>query len=156
MNYDNITKPIAVFTAVMGAVGGGYALVDKTGLNKKDILKWDANHFEISDGPANQPFKVVVARQKIRDDCTVEDFTLEVKDSNYVAHKAIPSIVKFSGPASEKVDKFAYTITIDNPDTVAVGKATLLARISYKCPEGNVIITYPDHENLTFKIEKGE
>ena len=51
IDYDSITKPIAVVTAVMGAVGGGYALVDKTGLMKKDILKWDAEHFEISNGP---------------------------------------------------------------------------------------------------------
>jgi hypothetical protein len=152
MDYDNITKPIAVFTAVLSALGGGYAFIDKTGLMKKDILKWDAEHFSISDGLAHEPFRVVVARQKIRDDCAVEDFTLEVRDTNYIVHKAIPSVAKFSGPASPIVDKFGYTMTIENPQNVTPGEAKLIARIVYKCPEGNVIISYPDHTNLTFRI----
>jgi hypothetical protein len=152
MDYDSITKPIAVVTAVMSAVGGGYALVDKTGLMKKDILRWDADHFHISDGPADQPFKVIVARQKIRDDCSVEDFSLEVRDTNYIVHKATPSVAKFSGPASPTVDKFGYTMTIEDPQNVTAGEAKLLARIVYKCPEGNIIISYPDHINLTFRI----
>lgn len=153
MDYDNITKPIAVATALMSAVGGGYALVDKFGWLKKDVLKWDADHFQISNGPAFEPFKVIVARQKIRDDCSVEDFTLEVRDSNYIVHRATPSVVKFSGPASHNVDKLGYTITIENPEKVALGEAKLLARIVYKCPEGTTIISYPDHKNLTFKVE---
>lgn len=152
IDYDSITKPIAVVTAVMSAIGGGYALVDKTGLLKKDILKWDAEHFSISDGPAHEPFRVVVARQKIRDDCLVDDFTLEVRDTNYIVHKAIPSVAKFSGPASPTVDKFGYTMTIEDPQNVTPGEAKLIARIIYKCPEGNVVITYPDHINLTFRI----
>lgn len=152
MDYDSITKPIAVVTAIMGAIGGGYALVDKIGFMKKDILRWDAEHFQISNGPADQQFKVIVARQKIRDDCSVEDFTLEVRDANYIVHKAIPSIAKFSGPASPTVDKFGYTMTIENPNKVASGEAKLMARIVYKCPEASVIIAYPDHVNLMFKI----
>jgi len=152
MDYDNITKPIAVVTAVMSAVGGGYALVDKFGLLKKDILKWDAEHFQISNGPAHEPFRVIVARQKIRDDCAVEDFTLEVRDANYIVHRATPSVVKFSGPASHNVDKLGYTMAIEAPETVAAGEAKLLARIVYKCPEGSAIISYPDHKNLTFTV----
>jgi len=77
-----------------------------------------------------------------------------VRDSRYIVHKANPSIATFSGPANEKVDKFGYAITIDNPEKVAVGRATLLARIKYKCPEGEVLISYPDHANLTFNITK--
>ena len=153
MDYDSITKPIAVATAVMSAIGGGYALVDKFGwMMKKDVLRWDADHFEISNGHPHEPFKVIVARQKIRDDCLVEDFTLEVRDANYIVHRATPSLVKFSGPASHNVDKLGYTMTIENPEKVALGEAKLLARITYKCPEGNVIISYPDHKNLTFKV----
>ena len=152
IDYDSITKPIAVATAVMSAIGGGYALVDKTGLLKKDILKWDAEHFSISNGPAHEPFRVVVARQKIRDDCLVDDFTLEVRDTNYIVHKATPSVAKFSGPASPNFDKLGYTMTIEDPQNVTPGEAKLLARIVYKCPEGNVIVTYPDHINLTFRI----
>ena len=152
IDYDSITKPIAVFTAVMSAVGGGYAFIDKTGWMKKDILKWDAEHFSISSGRADEPFRVVVARQKIRDDCLVDDFTLEVRDSNYIIHKATPSVAKFSGPASPVVDKFGYTMTIEDPQNVTPGEAKLIARIIYKCPEGNVVITYPDHINLTFRI----
>ena len=152
IDYDSITKPIAVFTAVLSALGGGYAFIDKTNLLKKDILKWDAEHFSISDGPAHEPFRVVVARQKIRDDCLVDDFTLEVRDTNYIVHKAIPSVAKFSGPASPTVDKFGCTMTIEDPQDVTPGEAKLIARIVYKCPEGNVVISYPNHSNLTFTV----
>jgi hypothetical protein len=76
-----------------------------------------------------------------------------VRDSEYIVHTAKPSVAKFSGPATPAVDKFGYTITLENPDSVAVGPAKLFARIVYKCPEGNVIISYPDHQNLSFNIE---
>ena len=153
INTDSITKPVAAVTAVMAMFGGGYSLYDKIKLPPKDILRWDADHFSISNGPASGPFKVVVARQKIRDDCTVEDFTLGVRDAEYMVHKASPSVAKFSGPATPTVDKFGYTMTVENPDSVALGDAKLIARIMYKCPEGNVVIAYPDHKNLNFNIE---
>jgi len=153
IDTDSITKPIAVVTTVMAMLGGGYSLYDKIKLPPKDILKWDADHFSITSGPASGQFKVVVARQKIRDDCTVEDFSLEVRDSDYMVHKANPSVAKFSGPASPTVDKFGYTMTVENPNGVAIGNAKLIARIMYKCPEGNVVIAYPDHKNLNFNIE---
>ena len=153
IDTDAITKPVAVVTAVMAMIGGGYTLYDKVKLPPKDILKWDADHFSITSGVASGEFKVVVARQKIRDDCTVEDFSLEVRDSDYMVHKALPSVAKFSGPASPTVDKFGYTMTVENPSSVAPGGAKLIARIMYKCPEGSVVIAYPDHKNLTFNIE---
>ena len=153
IDTDFITKPVAAVTAILAMVGGGYTLYDKVKLPPKDILQWDADHFSISNGPASGSFKVVVARQKIRDDCTVEDFSLEVRDSDYMVHKALPSVAKFSGPASPTVDKFGYTMTVEKPDSVAIGGAKLIARIMYKCPEGNVVIAYPDHKNLTFNIE---
>ena len=153
IDTESITKPVAAVTAVLAMIGGGYSLYDKVKLPPKDILQWDADHFSISNGPASGSFKVVVARQKIRDDCTVEDFSLEVRDSDYMVHKALPSVAKFSGPASPTVDKFGYTMTVENPDGVAPGGAKLIARIMYKCPEGNVVIAYPDHKNLTFNIE---
>lgn len=153
IDADSITKPIAVVTAVMAMLGGGYSLYDKVKLPPKDILRWDAEHFSVSSGPASGVFKVIVARQKIRDDCTVEDFGLEVRDADYMVHKAIPSVAKFSGPASPTVDKFGYTMSVENPEKVASGIAKLIARITYKCPEGNVVIAYPDHKNLSFSVE---
>ena len=153
IDTESITKPVAAVTAVMAMIGGGYSLYDKIKLPPKDILKWDADHFSISNGPASGQFRVVVARQKIRDDCTVEDFSLEVRDSDFIVHKASPSVAKFSGPASPTVDKFGYTMTIEKPEGVAIGEAKLIARIMYKCPEGNVVIAYPDHKNLSFNIE---
>jgi hypothetical protein len=36
---------------------------------------------------------------------------------------------------------------------VAKGTATLIAYIDYACPEGNIAVTYPDHENLRFVIQ---
>jgi len=153
MDTESITKPVAAVTAVMAMIGGGYSLYEKIKLPSKDVLRWDAEHFTISSGQASGQFKVVVARQKIRDDCTVEDFSLEVRDSDFIVHKALPSVAKFSGPASPTVDKFGYTMTIEKPEYVALGEAKLIARIMYKCPEGNVVIAYPDHKNLSFNIE---
>jgi hypothetical protein len=153
MDTDAITKPVAAVTAVMAMLGGGYTLYDKIKLPPKDILTWDAEHFSISNGPASGAFKVIVARQKIRDDCAVEEFSLEVRDADYIVHKALPSVAKFSGPASPTVDKFGYTMTLEKPESVAVGSAKLIARITYKCPEGNVVIAYPDHKNLSFNVE---
>jgi hypothetical protein len=150
---DAIIKPVAAVTAIMAMIGGGYSLYDKVKLPPKDILKWDADHFSITSGPASGQFKVIVARQKIRDDCTVEDFSLEVRDSDFMVHKAFPSVAKFSGPASPTVDKFGYTMTVEGPESVAPGNAKLIACIMYKCPDGNVVIAYPDHKNLTFSIE---
>jgi hypothetical protein len=154
IDTESITKPIAAVTAVMAMIGGGYSLYDKIKLPPRDVLKWDAEHFTISNGPASGQFRVVVARQKIRDDCTVEDFSLEVRDSDFIVHKASPSVAKFSGPASPTVDKFGYTMTIEKPESVAFGEAKLIARIMYKCPEGNVVIAYPDHKNLSFIIAR--
>lgn len=123
-------------------------------LSSKDILTWAPEHFEISDGPRDGTFDVVVAREKHRDDCSVEGFKLTVKDSKYMVHTATPSVAKFSGPASDKIDKFGYSFTIDEEHRhmLPVGEATLLAQIDYMCPEGAVIVNYPDHENLQFEI----
>lgn len=154
LDVDRITKSVGAVTAVFAMIGGGYTASDKLGLFRKPILEWSADHFSITDGPADGEFAVVAARRKIRDDCSVEQFYLEVRDARYIVHKANPSIAKFSGPATDKVDKFGYTITIEEPQKVAAGRATLLAHIRYKCPEGEVLINYPDHANLTFNVTK--
>ena len=153
MNFelDSVTKGIGIVTTTFAMIGGGYTLSDKLGVFDKDILTWAPEHFEISDGPKGGEFKAIVARQKNRDDCEVIGFDLEVRDSEYVVHPASPSIAVFSGPASDVVDKFGYKFTLDS-DTVAKGVATLLAHIKYKCPEGETIVNYPAHENLTFTI----
>ena len=154
MNFDvdRTTKSIGVVTAFFAMIGGGYTITDKTGIFKKPVLEWSPTHFSITNGPANGEFAVIAARRKIRDDCSVEQFHLEVRDARYIVHKATPSIAKFSGPATNKIDKFGYTISIDGPAKVHPGRATLLAHIRYKCPEGEVMINYPDHVNLTFEI----
>ena len=152
LDVENITKGIGVVTASFAMIGGGYTMWDK--LSSKDILTWAPEHFEVSDGPADGTFDVVVAREKHRDDCSVEGFRLEVKDSKYMVHTAKPSIAKFSGPASDKIDKFGYSFTIDeeHQHMIPEGEATLLVHIDYKCPEGDVVVNYPDHENLRFNI----
>jgi len=152
-DVENITKGIGVVTATFALIGGGYTLWDK--LESKDILTWAPEHFEVSDGPRDGSFDVIVAREKHRDDCKVEGFRLEVKDSKFMVHKAIPSIAKFSGPASDKIDKFGFSFTIDKEhiDMIKPGTATLLAHIDYLCPEGSVVVNYPDHKNLEFEIK---
>ena len=151
-DIELVTKGIGVITATFALIGGGYTLYDK--LESKDILTWAPEHFEISNGPRDGSFDVIVAREKHRDDCKVTAFTLEVKDSKYMVHTATPSVAKFSGPASDKIDKFGFSFSIDKEhvDMIPEGKATLLAHIDYECPEGPVVVNYPDHENLTFDI----
>jgi len=155
-DVENITKGIGVVTATFAMLGGGYTMWDK--FSSKDILTWAPEHFEVSDGPVDGTFDVVVAREKHRDDCKVEGFRLEVKDSKYMVHTASPSIAKFSGPASDKVDKFGYSFTIDEEHRhmIPPGTATLLVHIDYMCPEGPVVVNYPDHENLRFEIAEKE
>ena len=152
LDVDRTTKLIGAVTAFLAMIGGGYTATDKLGLFRKPILEWSPEYFSITGGPADGEFAVVAARKKARDDCSVEQFYLEVRDSRYIVHQANPSIAKFSGPATDKIDKFGYTITLENPSKVSPGRATLLAHIRYKCPEGEVLINYPDHANLTFEI----
>ena len=151
-DIENITKGIGAVTATLALIGGGYTLWDK--LESKEILTWAPEHFQITDGPKDGSFDVIVAREKHRDDCSVEGFTLEVKDSKYMVHTASPSVAKFSGPASDKIDKFGFSFTIDKEhiDMIPPGTATLLAHIDYQCPEGPVVVNYPDHPNLKFTI----
>lgn len=153
---ENYTKSIAAVSATVAAIGGGVTLSNKLGFFDKPILEWAPEHFEISDGPVNGPFRVIVAREKIRDDCDVTGFTLEIRDSQYIVHPATPSVTKFSGPANDRVDKFGYNVYIHEGhyDRVALGEATLLATINYQCPEGPIVVYYPDHENLRFNIER--
>lgn len=150
LDVENITKGIGVITATLAMVGGGYTVWDK--FESKDILTWAPEHFAIvayEDG-----YKVTVAREKHRDDCTVEDFTLTVRDSENIVHQASSSIGKFMGPASDTVDTFAFKMQIESDQVVSPGIATLIAYIDYSCPEGEVAVTYPRHENLTFNIEE--
>ena len=153
VDIENITKGIGVITATFALIGGGYSLWSK--LESKEILTWAPEYFEISDGTVGGSFDVIVAREKHRDVFSVEGVTLEVKDSKYMVHRAIPSVAKFSGPASDKIDKFGYSFTIDKEhiEMIEPGTATLLAHINYQCPEGPVTVNYPDHENLEFEIK---
>jgi hypothetical protein len=97
MDLETVTKGIGVVTATFALIGGGYTLTDKLGLFDKPILVWAPEYFEITDGPVNGPFRVIVAREKIRDDCDVTGFTLEIRDSEFVVHPATPDVTKFSG-----------------------------------------------------------
>lgn len=156
LSVEPITKIIAMLTAVVTLAGGSYAFGDKLGWFKKDILRWSPEHFSISSGPINKPFNVIVARQKLREDCEVTDFRLEIRDSSLRVHPVKPDITVFAGPAGDKVDKFAYSISIpkDHQGQIAPGKAVLLGRIKYKCPEGEVLVQYPRHANMQFEITK--
>lgn len=153
-DVENITKGVGVITATLAMLGGGYTLWDK--LENKDILTWAPEYFEITDGPVSGEFKVTVAREKHRDDCTVTDFTLSIRDSENIVHPATSSIGKFMGPANDKIDTFAYKMKLaeGHVHKVAKGTATLIAYIDYDCPEGHIAVTYPDHDNLKFNITK--
>jgi len=147
-DIENITKGIGIITASLAMIGGGYTVWDK--FESKDILTWAPEYFVIE--PYEGDYKVTVAREKHRDDCTVTDFTLTVRDSQNIVHQASSSIGKFMGPASDTVDTFAFKMQIESDQKVAPGTATLIAYIDYACPEGNVAVTYPKHKNLKFNI----
>lgn len=153
LSLETITKSIGVITASLALAVGSHTLWDKL-KPTQPILTWHGELFKIQSGPANGEFTVIVAREKHRDDCEVKEFKLEVKDSHFQVHDVKSSISVFSGSASKKVDKFGYKITFVDPTKVAPGPATLLAHIKYKCPEGEVIVNYPDHPNLNFDITR--
>lgn len=153
----DVAKIIGAIAASVAAIGGSYTLAEKLGWFNKAILEWSPEHFEVASGHSGGEFKVVVARQKLRDDCEVTSFKIEIQDSDFVVHPAIPSIATFSGPATATVDKFGYKFTF-SPEVqkkVAVGEAMLLAHIKYKCPEREVMVNYPSHKNLKFNITRG-
>lgn len=152
----DLEKPkawLGIITAAFALVGGGYTTVEKFGVFKKPILTWDPDNFSITDGPASGEFKVVVSREKHRDDCKVTNFKLEIKDSDFIMHTAKPSISTFSGPAGNKAEKFSYKFTLEDPKEVKTGVAILLGQLEYKCPEGEISIPYPNHDNLKFNIK---
>jgi hypothetical protein len=150
----DLTKVIGAVAASVAALGGSYTLADKFGWLDRAILEWSPQHFNIPAAKIGEPINVTVARIKRRDDCSVEAFTPSVRDAAGMVHEATPSNSKFTGPAGNEVDTFMYQLKLSEKEPVAPGKATLTAIIKYKCPEGERVITYPRHENLSFLLEK--
>lgn len=145
-------KAIGAVAASIAALGGGYTLFDKFGWLDNQIIQWVPEHFKIANTKIGEPISVTVARIKKRDDCSVESFVPAIRDGKGVVHEAVSSNPKFSGPAGPEVDTFTYTLTLK--ETPAPGNSTLLATIKYKCPEGDRVVTYPRHKNLSFNLEK--
>ena len=65
-------------------------------------------------------------------------------------------MTRFTGPASPEIDTFTYLLTLSDKQTIAPGRATLLATIKYKCPEGERVVTYPRHPNLSFMLARSD
>jgi len=154
MELPKVTPVVQFVTAAFALVVGGYTAGDKFGWFQRTILEWAPEHFKIAPAKIGEPVNVTVARIKKRDDCSVEGFEPTVRDSAGMIHAATPSMTKFTGPAGPEIDTFTYQLKLSNKEPIAPGKATLLATIKYKCPEGERTITYPRHENLSFVLEK--
>jgi len=154
MELPKITPVVQFVTAAFALVVGGYTAGDKFGWFQRTILEWAPEHFKIAPSKIGEPVNVTVARIKKRDDCSVEGFEPTVRDSAGMIHAATPSMTKFTGPAGPEIDTFTYQLKLSNKEPIAPGKATLLATIKYKCPEGERTITYPRHKNLSFVLEK--
>lgn len=156
MELPKLTPVVQFCTAAFALAVGSFTAGDKFGWwsAEKPILEWAPEHFKIANTTIGKPINVTVARIKLRDDCSVEGFTPTVRDITGLVHEATPSMSKFTGPASKEVDTFAYQLALSPKEIVTPGKATLLATITYKCPEGQRTVTYPKHENLTFLLEK--
>ncbi len=154
MELPKITPVVQLLTASFALAVGGYTAGETVGWFKNEIIAWAPEHFRIEPAKIGQPVTVTVARIKKRDDCSVEGFEVTVRDGGGVIHQAAPSMTRFTGPAGPEVDTFTYLLTIDDKETIHPGRATLLATIKYKCPEGERTVTYPRHQNLTFMLEK--
>ena len=153
LNLDNIKTTIAVVSGLIAATAGGYKFLDSAGYHwTRPVLTWHAEHFDITDAPINGEFRIVVAREKHRDDCEVVEFSISVRDSNLMVHAATPGIATFSGPASDTVDMFAYNFYMREEDyeIVNTGVATFIGKIVYDCPEGTQHVYYPT--GLKFNI----
>ncbi len=153
MELPKITPVVQLLTASFALAVGGYTAGEKFGWFKNEIIAWAPEHFRIEPAKIGQPVKVTVARIKKRDDCSVEGFEVTVRDGAGVIHQAAPSMTRFTGPAGPEIDTFTYLLTLSDKETIHPGKATLLATIKYKCPEGERTVTYPRHPNLTFMLE---
>jgi hypothetical protein len=154
VELPKITPVVQFVTAAFALVVGGYTAGDKFGWFQREIIEWAPEHFKIAPAKIGQPVNVTVARVKKRDDCSVEGFTPTVRDAAGMIHEATPSMSKFTGPAGPEIDTFTYQLKVSDKEKIAPGKATLLATIKYKCPEGERTVTYPRHTNLTFALEK--
>ncbi len=150
--FSKITPLVQFITATIAVALALYGAGEKFGWWERKILEWAPEHFKINAEQITDPITVTVARIKKRDDCSVESFTTEIQDSRKFIHDATPSNQKFSGPASPEIDTFTYDLIIAKPQALAKGTATLLAQIKYKCPEGERVVTYPRHNNLTFTV----
>ena len=148
----DVTKTISAVAASVAALGGGYTLADKFGWFDRAILEWAPEHFRIV-ADEGKPINVTVARIKKRDDSSVESFTPSIRDASGMVHEATTTASKFSGPAGPEIDTFTYELTMIRKEKIASGKATLLATIKYKCPEGERVVQYPRHVNLKFELK---
>lgn len=153
MELPKITPVIQFATAAFALAVGGYGAGEKFGWFRNEIITWTPEHFRIVDAKIGTPITVTVARIKRRDDCSVEGFHPAVRDGAGMVHEAVPSMSRFTGPAGPEIDTFTYQLTLSNKEVIAPGRATLLATIKYKCPEGERTVTYPRHQNLTFMME---
>lgn len=154
MELPKITPIVQLATATFALAVGGYTAGEKFGWFRNEIITWAPEHFRIADSKIGEPIIVTVARIKRRDDCSVEGFAVTVRDGSGLVHEATPSNARFSGPAGEEVETFTYTLTISDRHAIHPGRATLMANIKYKCPEGERIVSYPRHQNLTFALER--
>jgi hypothetical protein len=154
MELPKLTPVVQLVTASFALAVGGYTAGEKFGWFRNEIITWTPEHFRIANTKVGEPINVTVARIKRRDDCSVEGFNVTVRDGSGRIHEATPSMTRFTGPAGPDIDTFTYTLTMASNDSVAAGRATLLATIRYKCPEGERTVTYPRHPNLTFMLEQ--
>lgn len=154
MELPKLTPIVQFCTAAFALAVGGYTAGDKFGWwsSERPVLIWAPEYFKIADTKIGEPINVRVARIKKRDDCSVESFTPTVRDAAGMVHEATPSISKFTGPGGPKVDMFSYQLTLSTKEAITPGKATLTATIKYKCPEGERVVTYPGHDNLSFSL----
>ncbi len=75
------------------------------------------------------------------------------KSTNFATKDALASGNPLKIVKGTEIDTFTYELTMVGKEKVTSGKATLLATIKYKCPEGERVVQYPRHANLSFEMK---
>ncbi len=101
MDLPKLTPVVQFFTAAFALAVGGYTASEKFGWLTHDIIVWAPEDFRIVDTKIGEPVQVTVARIKKRDDCSVENFEVTVRDGAGMIHEAAPSMTRFTGPAGQ-------------------------------------------------------
>lgn len=140
----------AFFAIVLGA----HQMHERFLMKPTPVLEWNVapGNFFVSSGRASEEFRVVVTRTLLRTNCSLKSFESYIVDANGFNHAVTPSAPRASAGGLRVQQNFRYVFTVNNPRSVGIGEATLRGTLTYDCPDGQQVLTYPDTPLLEFQI----